>query len=138
MGTQTSMIIATLSDSCKSERTGERRYFIGGSDARTIMGDDEAALIRLWREKRGEAEPEDLSGNLIVQLGRATEDLNRSWYERNTGRQVREVQRRVRHSAISWMAATLDGIVEGTEAVFEAQFMLAWSFSGTAADVKYM
>ena len=30
---------------------------------------DEAALLRLWREKRGEAEPEDLSGNLIVQLG---------------------------------------------------------------------
>ena len=63
-----------------------RRTFIGGSDARIIMGNDEAALIRLWREKRGEAEPEDLSGNLIVQLGSVTEDLNRSWYERNTGR----------------------------------------------------
>jgi hypothetical protein len=46
------------------------------------MGSDETALIRLWREKRGEIEPEDLSGNLIVQLGAATEDLNRSWYER--------------------------------------------------------
>jgi hypothetical protein len=40
-----------------------RRAFIGGSDARIIMSSDEAALIRLWREKRGEAEPEDLSGN---------------------------------------------------------------------------
>jgi len=57
-----------------------RRSFIGGSDARTIMGDDEAALIRLWREKRGEAEPEDLSGNLIVQLGVVTESLNRTQY----------------------------------------------------------
>ena len=37
------------------------------------MGDDEAALLRLWREKRGEVDPEDLSGNLIVQLGLATE-----------------------------------------------------------------
>ena len=46
-----------------------RREFIGGSDARIIMGNDEAALIRLWKEKRGEVEPEDLSGNLIVQLG---------------------------------------------------------------------
>src|SRR5262249_7068979 len=92
-----------------------RSSFIGGSDARIISSDYEPALVRLWREKRGEAEPEDLSGNLIVQLGRATEELNRSWYERNTGRQVRDVQRRVRHSAIPWMAATLDGIVEGTE-----------------------
>jgi predicted phage-related endonuclease len=106
-----------------------RRSCIGGSDARIIMGADEGALIRLWREKRGEAGPEDLSGNLVVQLGRATEELNRSWYERNSGRQVRDVQRRVKHSAIPWMAATLDGIVEGTEAVFEAKFMLPWSFS---------
>jgi predicted phage-related endonuclease len=116
----------------------DRRQFIGGSDARIIMGNDEAALVRLWREKRGEAEQEDLSGNLIVQLGAATEDLNRSWYERNTGRRVRDVQRRVRHSAIAWMAATLDGIVEGTEAVFEAKFMLPWSFSEEAAVEKYM
>jgi predicted phage-related endonuclease len=116
----------------------DRRTFIGGSDARIIMGSDEAALVRLWREKRGEVEPEDLSGNLIVQLGRATEELNRSWYERNTGRQVRDVQRRVKHSAIAWMAATLDGIVEGTEAVFEAKFMLPWSFSEEAAAEKYM
>jgi len=116
----------------------DRRSFIGGSDARIIMGGDEAALVRLWREKRGEAEPEDLAGNLIVQLGTATEGLNRSWYERNTGRQVRDVQRRVRHSAIPWMAATLDGIVDGTEAVFEAKFMLPWSFSEETAAEKYM
>jgi predicted phage-related endonuclease len=59
----------------------DRRGFIGGSDARIIMGDDEAALIRLWREKRGELEPEDLSANLIVQLGVVTEHLNRHWFE---------------------------------------------------------
>src|SRR2546423_10234108 len=116
----------------------ERRAFIGGSDSRIIMGSDEAALARLWREKRGEAEPEDLSGNLIVQLGTATEELNRSWYERNTGRRVTDVQRRVRHSAIPWMVATLDGIVESTGAVFESKFMLPWSFSEEAAAEKYM
>jgi predicted phage-related endonuclease len=115
-----------------------RRSFIGGSDARIIMGNDEAALIRLWQEKRGEAEPEDLSGNLIVQLGAVTEELNRSWYERNTGRRVADVQHRVKHSAIPWMVATLDGIVEGSGAVFEAKFMLPWSFSEEAAADKYM
>jgi predicted phage-related endonuclease len=115
-----------------------RRTFIGGSDARIIMGADEAALVRLWREKRGEAAPEDLSGNLIVQLGAATEELNRTWYERNTGRHVTDVQRRVRHSAIPWMVATLDGTVEATGAVFESKFMLPWSFSEEAAAEKYM
>jgi predicted phage-related endonuclease len=116
----------------------ERRRFIGGSDARIIMGNDEAALRRLWQEKRGEAGPKDFSGNLVVQLGAATEDLNRAWYERNTGQRITAVQRRVKHSAIPWMAATLDGIVEGIEAVFEAKFMLPWSFSEEAAAEKYM
>ena len=67
-------------------KIADRRSFIGGSDARIIMGDDEVALVRLWKEKRGEVAPEDLSGNLIVQLGTVTEDLNRRWYELNRGR----------------------------------------------------
>ena len=122
----------------KSVTSLERRFFIGGSDARIIVGSNEAALNRLWREKRGEVEPEDLSGNLVVQLGAATEALNRSWYERNAGRRVGDVQRWVKHSAIPWMAATLDGTVEGAGAVFEAKFMLPWSFSEEAAAEKYM
>jgi predicted phage-related endonuclease len=117
-----------------------RRAFVGGSDARIIMGSDEAALTRLWREKRGEAQPQDLSGNLIVQLGNATEELNRAWYERNTGRRVTAVQSRMRHALMPWMAATLDGLVEvdGTGTVFESKFMLPWSFSEEAAAEKYM
>lgn len=116
----------------------ERRLFIGGSDARIIMGDDEAALLRLWREKRGEEEPEDLSRNLVVQLGRVTEDLNREWYEGNTGQAVSQVQRQVFHPVKRWMAATLDGMVEAVGAVFEAKFMLPWSFSEEAAAEKHM
>ena len=115
-----------------------RRAFIGGSDARIIMGEDETALLRLWREKRGEVEPEDLSGNLIVQLGTVTEELNRHWYEHNTGHVVTEVQRRVFHPVKRWMAATLDGKVEATGAVFEAKFMLPWTFSEEAAAEKHM
>jgi hypothetical protein len=115
-----------------------RRHFVGGSDARIIMGPDEAALIRLWREKRGESEPDDLSDNLIVQLGLATEALNRSWYERNTGRVVTNVQCWARHPVHRWMAATLDGFIEDVDAVFEAKFMLPWSFSEDAAADKHM
>jgi predicted phage-related endonuclease len=116
----------------------DRRDFIGGSDARIIMSPDEAALIRLWKEKRGEIEPEDLSRNLIVQLGVATEALNRTWYERNTARTVTDVQRWVKHPVHRYLAATLDGMVEQTDAVFEAKFMLPWSFSEDAAADKHM
>ena len=121
----------------KGDRPG-RRYFIGGSDARIIMGDNQEALVRLWREKRGEVEPENLSGNLLVQLGVVTEDLNRRWYEANTGQVLIDIQRQIRHPLLRWMAATLDGRVQRSEAVFEAKFMLPWSFSEEAAVQKYM
>jgi predicted phage-related endonuclease len=116
----------------------DRRSFVGGSDARVIMGEDETALHRLWLEKRGEVEPEDLSGNLIVQLGTVTEDLNRRWYERNTGQTIKHVQRRMQHPVHKWMAATLDGLVDPGGAVFEAKFMLPWTFSEEAAAEKHM
>jgi predicted phage-related endonuclease len=115
-----------------------RRCFIGGSDARTIMGDDEEVLLRLWREKRGEVGPPDYSDNLIVQLGVATESLNRRWFEHTTGQVIKDIQRWICHPVIRWMAATLDGVVEGTGAVFEAKFMLPWSFSEEAAAEKHM
>jgi predicted phage-related endonuclease len=116
----------------------DRRTFIGGSDARIIMGDDQDKLVRLWREKRGEIAPQDLSQELIVQLGTITEDLNRSWYERNSGHTVEDVQRKVRHPVHKWMGATIDGRVEQTGAVFEAKFMLPWNFSEEAAADKHM
>src|SRR5260221_5206308 len=124
--------------SVKVPDSAKRHSFIGGSDARIIMGDDEAALIRLWREKRGEAEPQDYSANLIVQLGLATEPLNRRWYERTTGEVIKDIQSWVRHPVIRWMGATLDGVIESTGAGFEAKFMLPWSFSEEAAAAKHM
>jgi predicted phage-related endonuclease len=69
-----------------------------------------------------------LSGNLVVQLGLATEDLNRRWYESNTGQVLTDVQRQIRHPGLRWMAATLDGRVEAKGAVFESK----------AAAEKYM
>jgi predicted phage-related endonuclease len=125
-----------LNDSADARKL--RRYFIGGSDAHIIMGKDEEALIRLWREKRGEVEPKDLSSNLVVQLGLATEELNRRWYQANSGQVLTDIQRRIRHPVLRWMAATLDGRVKATGAVFEAKFMLPWAFSEQAAAEKYM
>src|ERR1700730_3884684 len=116
----------------------DRANFIGGSDARVIMGKDDKALLRLWREKRGEEPPLDLSGVLIVQLGLATKNLNRRCYELNSGYRISDIQRHAIHRTMPWMAATLDGLVKETGTVFEAKFMLPWSFSEEAAAEKHM
>src|SRR5215216_5589213 len=119
-------------------RSAERRGYVGGSDARIILDRDENALLRLWQEKRGEIGPEDLSGNLLVQFGCATEELNRRWFERETGHSIGAVQRCVRHPKLEWVGATLDGIVPDDGAVFEAKFMLPWNFAEDVAADKHM
>src|SRR5215207_8383949 len=88
-------------------RSAARRGYVGGSEARIILGKDENALLRLWQEKRGELQPEDLSGNLLVQFGGATEELNRRWFERETGHSIGAVQRFVRHPKLDWMGQRL-------------------------------
>jgi predicted phage-related endonuclease len=112
-----------------SEQKALRRDALGGSDANTIMGGDEKKLLRLWREKRGEAEPEDLSDILAVQMGSFTEPFNAAWFEKNTGYRVIGSGKLVKHPTIAHMRATLDGeVVEnfGTDdetelGVFEAK-----------------
>jgi hypothetical protein len=49
-------------------------------------------ILVIWRDLIALQLPsEDLSNNLAVQLGRATEDLNRRWFERNSGHVVCDV-----------------------------------------------
>src|SRR5258708_19849002 len=122
----------------KQSHKPDRMNFIGGGDGGIIMGKEEKAFHRLWREKRGEIANLDLSGVLIVQLGLVTEDLNRRWYELNSGHRIFDIQRHAIHRTIPWMAATLDGLVRETGAVFEAKFMLPWSFSEEGAAEKHM
>ena len=84
------------------------------------------------------SEPEDLSGNLVVQLGVVTEEpeppLVRSQYRCRSLRMCRSMFDIL--ACVGWR--TLDGRIEPGGAVFEAKFMLPWSFSEEAAAEKYM
>jgi hypothetical protein len=72
-------------------------------------------------ERRGEAEPEVaacLLASPVANSPRARIEAvrivgMRRWYEKTTGQVIKEVQSWVRHPVIRWMAATLDGVVEG-------------------------
>ena len=91
----------------------ERRSFIGGSDANVILSGDAERILRLWREKRGEAEPEDLSSVLPVMLGCWTEPFNRQWFEQLVGRAGEGGGRStVICPEHGWRRCTLDGVVE--------------------------
>lgn len=118
----------TLNVGLSPEAVAKRRHSIGGSDANIILGGDPRAIHDLWMQKTGRKEPEDLSGVLPVILGQWTEELNRYWYERQTGRDVGSDGLVV--IGHEWMTATLDGettTAEGAPAVFEAKHVNAFS-----------
>jgi predicted phage-related endonuclease len=104
-----------------SEQHALRKDSLGGSDANTIMSGDEKRLLQLWREKRGEAEPEDLSDVLAVQMGSFTEPLNVAWFEKNTGLAVGCVDLPDCGKGPPFMRCTLDGWIPERSAVFEAK-----------------
>lgn len=88
------------------DQLAERRLGLGGSDVRRMLDDP----VALWREKLGLAKPEDLSGNLAVQMGSFTEPLNAFWFEKVTGRKVDRRGELVISDRYPWMRANLDGV----------------------------
>lgn len=103
------------------QQIAKRKKTIGGSDANKIMAGD---WIDLWEEKTGRKEPEDLSDVLPVMLGSFTEEFNRYWYEKQTGRAVTDGGREAKSADRPIMSCTLDGMTTteaGGAAIFEAK-----------------
>jgi predicted phage-related endonuclease len=120
------MLIDGVSYGLSAEALAERKGFINASEAPTICGGDAEKRHRLWMEKTGQVEPEDLSDVLPVQMGSYTEPFNVAWFEKVTGMKVTGRQD-VLHN--DWLRATLDGRVEynGETAIFEAKHIGAFS-----------
>jgi len=100
---------------------GNSATVIYGWDARIIAGSDESALLRLWREKRGEADP--IRQRLVDRLGRATFFLNCECYRVHTGHAVSISLEQVWLPGLFWMEAFVQGVVEQGGALFEAAYL---------------
>jgi predicted phage-related endonuclease len=109
------------------DEAAERRSFIGGSDANVILSGNPEKILRLWREKRGQAEPEDLSSSLPVMLGCWTEAFNRQWFQGLSGDRVTSPGRRFTCSKHGWRRCTVDGVVESSGAIWEAKHTSAFA-----------
>lgn len=116
----------------------ERRQFLGGSEVGMVMQGGEVAF-ELWKLKTGKAEEPDFSRMLNVQIGRATEELNTAWFERETGFAVTKRQERVQHPIMPFVRCTLDGFIAERNAVFDCKHW-GWEGSKLEAQVfaKYM
>ena len=114
-----------------------RRGMVGGSDANIIMGGNEERIIRLWQEKRGEMESEDLSDVLQVQMGTFTEPFNCQWFERKKEKKVTAQGESRLCIDYPFMGCTLDGLTDDAQAVVEFKHVSAFAKSEEVLD-KYM
>ena len=113
----------------------KRQTTFGGSDANILASGDEERTTRLWEEKCGLVEPNDLSTVWPVLMGWTTEDLNVAWFEYKHQKTVKNQQLVIRSKRLPFMRCTLDGSVddwEGAQAVFDAKFTLGRPKKGEA------
>jgi predicted phage-related endonuclease len=112
------------------EQLAGRKNSLGGSDANILLAGDDNAILRLYQEKTGEREGEDLSKVLPVQMGSFTEEFNRYWFELQTGREVTHDGLQDKHPEYPFMHYTRDGVTtteNGSPALFEAKHVNAFS-----------
>jgi len=109
------------------EQIRKRRYSIGGSDMNIIMSGNEEKISKLWKQKRGDIESEDLSRILPVRMGSFTEPFNVQWFQEETGRMVTNMGDERVHPDISYLTCTLDGLTDDGQTVFEAKHVSAFS-----------
>lgn len=94
------------------DQIAARRFRLGGSDIACLMTGDAPKIMRLWQEKLGEVEPENLDHIWPVRLGSCTEQLNLDWFQEKNGLPVTRRGVIVIHPQYRWAACTLDGWVE--------------------------
>jgi len=119
-----------------AEQKTFRSRIIGGSDANTIMSGNEERIHRLWQEKCGDIEGDDLSDILQVQLGSFTEAFNRSWFSKITKRFVTNAGDQMICLDHPFMGCTLDGLTDLGETVWEAKHVSAFAKEDEVLD-KY-
>jgi putative phage-type endonuclease len=103
---------------------------LGGSDAGAALGlNPYKTPVKLYLEKIGEIEPDDLSDNDAVHFGTVLEDTVAAEYERRTGNKVRRDNRSLRHAEHNWMLGHIDRKLVGQPALLECKTAGAWMAS---------
>ncbi len=95
-----------------ADQLAQRAGKIGGSDIGIIVGGDRVKINKLWEQKLGLREPDNLDDNFQVQMGIQTEPLNLRWYEKRHRQTVSRRGDVVTHYRYDWACCTLDGWID--------------------------
>lgn len=116
-----------------NEALEKRLTTVGGSDVNVLAAGDPEKVTKLYKQKRGEVEPDDLSHVWPVLMGHVTEQLNLGWLEHKHGIKIKNYQAVLEGKNHSFMRCTLDGSTDdykGEQAVIDAKFTMGRPLAG--------
>ena len=100
----------------------DRMGYIGGSDAPVIAGlSPWKTPYQLYKEKRGEDAPADLSDDERVYWGTVLEDVVAKEYAWRTKRKIRHVYRLINHPNYPFIGAHIDRTIVGEPRILEVK-----------------
>lgn len=100
----------------------ERRNYIGASECAAVLGlSKHKTMIDVWAEKTGQVEPENLEGNLNVELGNELEDYVARKFSKETGKKVHKVKEAYTHKKYDFLRCHIDRKVEGESAILQCK-----------------
>ena len=111
----------------------ERINTVGGSDINTLASGDADAIHKLWLQKTGQLEPDDLTMVWPVIMGHVTETANTEWCAYKLGLEITDRQRVIKGVKHSFMRCTLDGRINGyknRQAVYDAKYTAGRPMAG--------
>lgn len=110
------------------EKNERRRKSLGGSDAAAAVNlSPWCSPYRLYLEKRGEREPDDLSDKDFIHFGNVLEDIVATEWSRRTEARVARVNSQLVHPDHQWMTAHIDRRVVGVREGLECKTASVWN-----------
>lgn len=107
----------------------DRRKFIGGSDAPAILGLSRwKTQLRIWAEKTGQVEEEDISERINVKLGKKMEQTVAEFFMEETGKKVQRVNETLIHPKYPFLGANIDRRVIGEKTGLECKTATIWKY----------
>lgn len=120
----------------------ERTKYLGGTDAAAVCGlSKRKTILELWLEKTGRVIPKDISKEWFIRLGKLYEDDVCQLFMEETGKKVRRVNETLFHPKYPFIAANVDRLVIGEDAILEAKTcsdFMAWEWEGEEIPADYI
>lgn len=110
-----------------SNELRDRSTYIGASDCAGVLSRSRwSSPLQIWAEKTGQISSDDGKNEDEKSWGKRHEPAIIAWFEEKTGKKIVHAQNQFFHPEYPFLGATVDGLIDGEDAGFEAKTATSW------------